>query len=93
MALKEAWDGSGFRCFYTGVILDEKNSKSPKYLSFDHKTPRCEDEMVVTCALMNDMKTDMSDAEFRRVVIELANHFGGHPFDATVLQLRHWKRA
>lgn len=91
-ALKEAWDGQGFRCYYTGIRLVENNPKDPRYLTFDHRIPRQEHDVVVAAAAINDMKSDMSDDEFRAMVIQLANRFKGEGFDETVFNLKHWKR-
>lgn len=92
LALQQAWDGEGFRCYYTGVRLEEKNSKHPLYITFDHRIPRDEQDIVVTSQVINDMKSDLSEEEFRKVVIELAKKFQGGEFNPDVLRLRYWKR-
>jgi len=33
-ALKQAWDGEGFRCCYTDFPIEEDNPKSTKYMTF-----------------------------------------------------------
>jgi len=40
-AMKASYDkeADGFRCQYTGILLDDQNGKSPWYVSFDHKCP------------------------------------------------------
>jgi hypothetical protein len=91
-ALKQAWDGQSFRCHYTGVRLVENNHRDPRYLTFDHRIPRKEAGVVLACACLNDMKSDLDEAEFRRVVIELAKRFQGGALDEAVLALKHWKR-
>ena len=91
-ALKEAWDGKCFRCHYTGVELVEDNPSDPRYLTFDHFIPRQEDHIVIVAAAINDMKTDMSDNEFRKMVVQLANRFNGGDFDSSTFKLKHWKR-
>lgn len=91
-ALKQAWDGQAFRCYYTGSKLVEDNYKDPRYLTFDHLTPRHEGRIVVVASVINDMKSDMSDKEFRRMVLQLANYFKGGKFDSKALCLRHRKR-
>lgn len=91
-ALKAAWDGDGFCCYYTGVRLVEDNHADPRYLTFDHRVPRREDDVVVAAASLNDMKSDLDETEFRAVVLELAKRFQGGSFDAKVLELKHWKR-
>lgn len=91
-ALKQAWDGKGFRCYYSGIRLVEDNHRDPRYLTFDHFIPRKENVIVVTASVINDMKSDMSDDEFRTVVLQLAKAFGGGKFNEKVLDLKHWKR-
>ncbi len=82
-ALQKAWDDKikGFRCCYSGVLLNECDRTDPRYLTFDHRTPRQEDDIVITAQLINDMKTDMTDKEFREMVFQLARRFNGREFD------------
>jgi hypothetical protein len=91
-ALKNAWDGKHFKCFYSGIELEEIDSKNPRYITFDHRTPRDEDDIVVTAACINDMKTDMSESEFRAAVVALSKVFQGGVIDAEVFNLKYWKR-
>jgi len=91
-ALRQAWDGESFRCFYTGVKLVEDNFKDPRYLTFDHRTPRQEDDIVIVAQVINDMKSDMSDKEFRWMVLQLANKLNGGQFDEKAFKLKYWKR-
>lgn len=91
-ALRKSWDGEAFRCKYTGIKLVEDNHKDPRYLTFDHRTPRREDDIVIVAQAINDMKSDMSDKEFRRMVLELTNRFNGGEFDEEAFALRYWKR-
>ena len=91
-ALRQAWDGEGFRCYYSGVRLVEDNPKDPRYLTFDHRTPRLESDVVVSASVLNDMKSDMSEDEFKAMTIQLASRFEGGTFDDSVFNLRYWKR-
>ena len=91
-ALKQAWDGKDFRCYYTGIRLVEGNYKDPRYITFDHRIPRQEDDIVVACAVLNDMKSDMSENEFRAMVLQLAEYFKRGIFDQNVMNLKYWKR-
>ena len=91
-ALRKSWDGENFRCNYTGIKLVEDNHKDPRYITFDHRTPGREDDIVIVAQAINDMKSDMTDKEFRRMILQLANRFNGGEFDETVFRLRHWKR-
>jgi hypothetical protein len=93
-ALKAGWDPNScrFLCHYSGVQLDEENSKSPKYVTFDHRIPRQGNDLVLAAACINDMKSDLTEAEFEAVVVQLARRFSGGLFDEAVLNLEHWKR-
>jgi hypothetical protein len=95
-ALKRDYDPvkDCFRCHYTHIILEEKDTKSPKYLTFDHMVPGNEDidNLVLTFAAYNEKKTDMSYEEhvaFSREVVRAAE---GKGFDEKVLDLKHWYR-
>lgn len=89
-ALKQAWNGEGFHCYYSGVRLIEDNSKDPRHLTFDHRTPRQESDIVVAAAVVNDMKSDMAEDEFRAMVTQLASRFKGSIFDKSVFNLKYW---
>jgi len=92
-ALKESWDGECFRCYYSGVKLDEKNHHSPLYITFDHRIPRKEDDIVIAAAVINDMKSDLSEDEFKDLVNQLFAHFRkGVPINKNAFKLKHWKR-
>jgi hypothetical protein len=43
--------------------------------------PGDEASVVLVADLVNRMKSDMTDAEFRGMVTALASHFGGSEFD------------
>ncbi len=91
-ALQNAWDGKVFRCYYTDIELIEDNHKDPRYLTYDHRTPRQEEDIVIVAQAINDMKSDMTDGEFRRMVIQLARRFDGGRFNKGAFNLKHWKR-
>lgn len=93
-ALKSGYNKAGgfFECHYTHVRLVDDNHRSPRYLTFDHKIPRDESEMVLAAQLINDMKSDMTESEFKFMVKHLANHFDGGSFDESAFNLTHWKR-
>lgn len=92
-ALKQAWDKQGFfRCYYSKIRLVEDNPKDPRYLTFDHRTPRQENDIVVAAALINDMKSDMTEDEFKSMVLQLTNSFNGGAFDESVFNVKYWKR-
>ncbi|MFA5304750.1 MAG: hypothetical protein WDL99_03735 [Candidatus Omnitrophota bacterium] len=91
-ALKRAWDGNSFRCYYTGIKLVENNHKDPLYLTFDHRIPRKEDDIVVAAAILNDMKSDMDENEFKAIIFQLAEHFKGKEIDEKAFEIKFWKR-
>jgi hypothetical protein len=86
-ALKNAWKDSEFYCYYSGVKLLEDNPHSPRYLTFDHQTPRNENDIVVCAALVNDMKSDMDETEFWDIAAQLLDyhHGKGPPLEEEVL--------
>lgn len=80
--MRRQWDADvgAFRCHYTGVPLDGQPG-SRRYATWEHLTPGVESDVVLVADLLNRMKTDMSDAEFRVLVKALARHFDGAGFD------------
>lgn len=92
-ALKEAWDAEArcFRCHYTLIALKTDDHRDHRYLSLEHQTPGNETEIVVVSALINRMKTDLSDSEFRRMVGALARSFEGEDFDETAFPERNFR--
>ena len=94
-ALRGARDAEkdGFVCYYTGIVMDEKDWHSPWALSYDHLTPG-EKKLVACCRVVNNMKQDMSEAEFRGVVKGLDGHWKGNGkgFDPKLAELKHWHR-
>lgn len=92
-ALKDAWDGEikKFRCHYSYIPLVEGNPKDPRYLTFDHRTPGDEQDIVVSAAVINNMKSDMCEDEFWAMIRALADS-GGQPVSENLFRLRHWRR-
>jgi hypothetical protein len=82
----------GFVCYYTGMSLDLDDPKSPWYLVFDHWIPRDPRKIVVTSALVNRMKGDLTEKEFWYFIRQLANHFKyGTP--VRKIKLAYWCRS
>jgi hypothetical protein len=81
-ALRTQWDPfiEAFRCHYTDVPLSLKPG-TRRTATWEHLTPRDESSVVLLADLVNKMKSDMTDAEFRIVVRALANRFEGGLFD------------
>lgn len=92
LALSQAWDGQSFRCYYTGWELTVENPKSPYYLTWEHRTPRLESDVVVAAAIINDMKSDLTDKEFRALVTGLANRFNGASQEVPRIDPSHYRR-
>lgn len=92
-ALHEAWDSEArcFRCYYTRIALQTDDHLDHRYLSLEHQTPGNETDIVVVSALLNRMKTDLSDGEFRRMVAALARKFEGGDFDKTAFPDRNFR--
>lgn len=65
----------GFICYYTGMPLVTDDPKSPWYLVFDHWMPRDPRRIVVTSALVNAMKGDLTEEEFWYFIRQLANYY------------------
>ncbi len=81
--MHKQWDKKvGFECAYTGLPLttdrDADGRAGPLYATWEHVDPRSPSkasEVVLVGWLINDMKTDLTDPEFKRMVKALATHF------------------
>ncbi len=73
--------------------MDDADHAGPWYISFDHRTPGDERDLVVCAALVNHLKSNLSEAEFRRVVVELAERFTGKRGRVETFQPRFWGRS
>ena len=80
-----------FRCYYSHAPLDE-NPASPWYISFDHRTPRDDSTVVVSSNMINHMKADLTESEFRLTVVQLAEVFTGTRERVDTFQPSHWRR-
>jgi hypothetical protein len=58
-ALRQSGRDGAFRCYYTGISLITGGDRwrDHRYLTFEHRTPGDETSVVVTCALVNRMRT------------------------------------
>jgi hypothetical protein len=95
VAMMAAYDqkADGFRCHYTGFLVDLKDVNNPFHFNFDHKIPRQPGAYNLVCYIVNLMKTSLSEEEFRKVVVELARHFEtGEPYDRDVIKFEYWDR-
>jgi hypothetical protein len=95
-ALKRDYDGKTdvFRCHYTKIVLNEDDPKSPRYLTFDHMVPAVagKDNMVITFAMLNEMKTDLSYDQLIRIDRALVKCHDTGKFDEKVLDVGNWVR-
>ena len=89
-ALSKGWDGEGFRCYYTGVRLVEDNQYAPRHLTLDHRIPGREDDIVVASLLINQMKSKLTEDEFKAIIAQLMSRFNGGTFDESVFKLSQW---
>ena len=64
----------GYVCTYTGLELDMENDRSPWYGVFDYCLPHDKSQVVLTCALFNEMKSDLTINEFWYYIRQLANY-------------------
>ena len=93
--LKEHYDpeADGFRCAYTGILLEDGDIFSPWYIVMDHLVPG-QEKLVPAAFWVNDMKGCMTHAGFKKALAEFANHIlTGEPFDTGVITKEDWKRA
>jgi hypothetical protein len=81
----------GFVCYYTGMLLDLDKARSPWYLNFDHWMPRDPRKIVITSALLNKMKSDLTEEEFWYFIRQLAN-FRRHGSVVRKRKLAYWCR-
>jgi hypothetical protein len=65
----------GHVCFYTKLRLDMTNPRSPFYFVFDHMVPGDGRKIVLTFALLNEMKSDMIPQEFWYYILQLDECF------------------
>jgi hypothetical protein len=92
--IKSLWDyirKNGYRCYYTGMLLEMEDDTSPWYCDFDHWVPGDSRKVVITSALLNAMKTDLSVKEFRYYVLQLDDHRKKH-LKVRKRKLVYWNR-
>jgi len=65
--IQAVWDyirKYGYVCYYTGIELDMSDPKSAWYGVLDHWIPGDNRKVLLTSALFNEMKSDLTEAEF-----------------------------
>ncbi len=81
----------GYVCYYTKMPLEMTEYRSPWYCEFDHCTPGNPRKIVITSALLNNMKSDLTEREFWYYILQLDDHRRKH----TKVKKRkpsHWNR-
>jgi len=76
-SVKSVWEyirTYDYVCHYTKIPLDMEDSKNPRYCVFDHWIPGDPKRIVLTTALVNDMKTEQTEAEFWYNIFQLADY-------------------
>jgi len=81
----------GYVCYYTGMPLDLEDLKSPWFLVFDHWMPRDPRKIVITSAVINIMKSDLTENEFWYYISQLAN-FRRYGTPVRKRKLAYWLR-
>jgi len=92
--LKENYDpaADGFRCIYSGEILNTDDMYDPWFLVMDHLVPG-QRKMAPSAAWANGMKGGMTYMVFLKALAEFANHIRTRePFDTSVITRDEWKR-
>jgi len=83
-AMREQWDpeADAFRCYFTRIALTE-HPGDRRSVTWEHLDPRDGSRVVLAAALINRMKADLTEEQFRGMVKALADHFEhpGVPFD------------
>jgi hypothetical protein len=81
----------GFRCYYTGRLLELYDENSPHYASFDHRTPGDKWDLVMCERWVNSFKGPMSEKEFWPIVLALDDwHFKRIPFLIEIVKIAAW---
>jgi hypothetical protein len=63
------------------LIDDGQRWRDHRYLVFEHRIPGDEATVVVTCALVNRVKTHLTKERFKNLVVELAKVFDSGTFN------------
>ena len=81
-AVKGIWDyvrKHGYVCYYTGMLLDMDDPRSPWYCVFNHRNPHDpKRKVVITSALLCAMKSGLSEKDFWYFILQLADYKEKH---------------
>jgi hypothetical protein len=81
----------GYVCYYTGMRLEMDDPKGPWYGVLDHWIPKDNRKIVLTSSLLNDMKEDLAEHEFWRMIAQLAA-FKKKGTRIKRIKLKYWDR-
>jgi len=80
-----------YRCYYTKMLLEMDDIRSPWYCVFDHLKPLDPRTVVLTSALVNEIKSALSGDEFWFYVFQLDDFKReGKPIEK--IRLAYWRR-
>ena len=67
----------------------------PRFLTWEHREPGDDSTAVLVAHLINHMKSDLGEKDFKQIVAELALTLAdsNHAFDESVLPPRPWRPA
>ncbi len=82
---------NGDRCYYTKLPLEMEDIRSQWYCVFDHVIPLDPNTIVLTSALINEMKSALSEREFWFYVGQLAD-FMEKGRKIKKIRLAYWRR-
>jgi len=75
-------EAKAFLCHFTDLPLTDRVPGSRTSATWEHLTPGDPWSVVLAADLVNKMKGNMTEAQFRRMVVALADHFRtNEPFD------------
>lgn len=75
-------EAKAFLCRFTGLPLTDGAPGSRTSATWEHLTPGDPCSVVLAADLVNKMKGNMTEAQFRKMVVALADHFRtNEPFD------------
>jgi hypothetical protein len=93
--MHDQWDREekAFLCYFTGLPLTDAPG-SRRSLTWEHLIPGDPWKVVLAADLVNKMKANMTEAEFKKMVLALAEHFAesGKPFDREAFPTRSRSR-
>jgi len=80
-----------YRCYYTNMPLEMEDIRSPWFCVFDHLIPLDPNQIVLTSALINEMKSALSPKEFWYYVKQLADYIDHHK-KIKKIKLAYWRQ-